>query len=84
MTISETQRYVVYSVASANALAFDDSVEAALARCPGPRHGDSTEFYVVFKTTSLEDIDHFDGGRWPTDAEIVFRGENVLSQNYRA
>lgn len=84
---SATLRFVVYSVASHNALSSAGSVIEALDRAS--QHLVSggfldADFVVIFTTRSKDDLDRFDGGRWPSDAKIVFRGENELSQRYRA
>ena len=79
---SAALRYVVYSLASHNALTSDGNIEAALdrARCTGDGTDD---FFVAFSTRSKDDLDRFDAGRWPRDAEIVWRGSNDLAQSYR-
>ena len=76
---SATLRYVVYSLTFHNALTSDGNFKAALDRC---RHPAALGSYVVFTTRSREDIYHFDGGRWPRDARIVWRGADELSQSY--
>lgn len=80
---SAALRFVVYSTASYQALAFADSADSALSLCTGPYYGDSDEFYVVFSTRSTDDLSRFDAGRWPSDAKIVFRGENSRAQSYK-
>lgn len=82
-----TLRYVVYSVASHNALSFGSSVLEALDGAS--QHLVSggmldTDFVLIFTTRSRDELDRFDGGRWPRDAKIVFRGANELAQRYRA
>lgn len=80
---SAALRYVVYSVASHDALTSDGNIEAALDRAR--RFGDgSEEFYVVFSTRSRDDLDRFDAGRWPNDATVEWRGANELAQRYKA
>lgn len=77
-------RYVVYSVASHQALAHSTDVKTALKLCRGVYYGDSDEFFVVFVTRSKDNISRFGAGRWPRDAKIVWRGSNELTQRYRA
>lgn len=82
---SAALRYVVYSLASCNALTSDGNLEAALDRARRTAaFGPNDEFYVVFSTVSRDGLDRFDGGRWPADASIVWRGSNELAQRYRA
>jgi len=76
-------RYVVYSVASHNALAADGNMDGALDRARSITGG-SDEFCVVFSTRSRDDLDRFDGGRWPHDAKVEWRGANALAQRYKA
>lgn len=79
---SAALRYVVYSLASHTALTSDGNTEAALDRAR--RTGDGTdEFFVVFGTRSRDDLNRFDGARWPRDAQIVWRGSNSLAQRCR-
>jgi uncharacterized protein (DUF924 family) len=81
---SAALRYVVYSVASHNALTSAEEAEAALDRARrSPSLCYSDEFFVVFATRSRDELHRFDGGRWPRDAEIVWRGSNELAQRYR-
>lgn len=80
-------RYVVYSVASHNALSEGGSTLAALDAAAGHLVVGGmmdTQFIVIFTTRSRDALDRFDAGQWPRDAEIVFRGENELAQRYRA
>lgn len=76
-------RHIVYSVASHNALSYGASTPEAMDRA-APHTGGDTDLIVVFTTRSTRSLDDFDGGRWPRDARIVFRGTNELSQRYRA
>lgn len=81
MGISEF-RFVAYSTTSMNALAYGNSTEAARAlACDQHRIDD--ECLVVFCTRSRDSIDRYDGGRWPKDSRIVWRGSNDLAQRYR-
>lgn len=77
-----TLRYVVYSLASHNALTWDGNAESALDRARRTARTND-EFFVMFTTYSQDDLDRFDGGRWPKDAVIVWRGSNELAQSYR-
>ena len=79
-------RYVVYSVASHNAISFGATTLEALDRASGHLAANGvldTNFVVIFTTRSKDSPARFDGGRWPRDAQIVFRGSNDLAQNYR-
>jgi hypothetical protein len=84
---SAALRYVVYSVASHNALSAGSNTLEALDGAADHLVSDrvmDTEFVVVFTTRSRDALDRFDAGRWPSDAEIVFRGSNELAQRYRS
>jgi len=80
---SAALRHVVYSVASHNALSFGADSAEALDRAAQHLDGE-TDFVVIFTTRSKDELSRFDGGRWPKDAHIVFRGVNDLAQRYRA
>ena len=84
---SAALQYVVYSVASHNALsAGSDSLEALDGAASHLVSGGmmDTQFVVIFTTRSRDALDRFDAGQWPRDAEVVFRGENELAQRYRS
>lgn len=79
-------RYVVYSVASHNALSWGNSTLEALDRASGHLVSDgmlSTDLVVIFTTRSKDELSHFDAGRLPRDAQIVFRGANDIAQRFR-
>ena len=75
---SASLRYIVYSLGSCIAVASCDSLDSALAYAT--RQFGDTDLTKVFTTRSRDALERFDGGRWPRDAEIVFRGANELAQ----
>jgi hypothetical protein len=74
-------RYVVYDVAGERALAYDRDLAGAMARaCETDGVPVPTDYLVAFTTRSSIPLDRFDGGWWPRDAEIVWRGASALAQ----
>jgi hypothetical protein len=76
-------RHVAYSLASHNALAGGSNTGDAISRAMSLT-GSTDDLLVVFTTASAIDLHRFDAGRWPADAQIVWRGANELAQSYRA
>lgn len=85
---SSALRYIVYSLASHNALSFGGGVLEALDNASSHLKDAATgildtDLIMIFATRSKDSLDRFDGGKWPSDAAIVFRGANELAQRYR-
>jgi hypothetical protein len=81
---SSALRYVAYSVASHNALSDGSDYVQARERARAAYQIANGDYLVIFSTRSEDDLSRFDGGRWPADAAIVWRGGNELAQKYRA